>query len=139
MRAFILCSLALLVLITIPFTGLLGFWAMMAESGGKNSHPEVVPIMLWGIAELIWTLVASARYRHMPLPSVRLRRRLLAVGLVLTLFVWPAIMAAAILLNGREWTLTAPYVLLAVSCRVTRAGLAPGADPREARTQDEPV
>src|SRR5215467_7077316 len=80
MRAFVLCSLALLVLITIPFTGLLGFWAMMAESGGKNSHPEVVPIMLWGIAELIWTLVASARYRHMPLPSVRLLQRLLAVG-----------------------------------------------------------
>ena len=36
MRAFILCSLALLVLIAIPFTGLLGFWATMAESGGKN-------------------------------------------------------------------------------------------------------
>ena len=138
-RAFILCSLALLVLITIPFTGLLGFWAMMAESGGKNSHPAVVPIMLWGIAELIWTLVASTRHCHMPLPSVRLRQRLLAVGLVLTLFVWPAIMAAAILLNGREWTLTAPYVLLAVSCRVTRAGLVPGADPCEARTRDEPV
>ena len=139
MRAFNLCSLALLVLIAIPFTGLLGFWAMMAESGGKNSHPEVVPIILWGIAELIWTLVASARYRHMLLPSVRWHRRLLAVGLVLTVFVWPAIMAAAFLLNGREWTLTAPYVLLAVSCRVTRAGLGPGADSREARTQDEPV
>jgi hypothetical protein len=139
MRAFILSSLALLVLIAVPFTGLLGFWAMMAESGGKSSHPEVVPIMLWGIAELIWTLVASARYRHMPLPPVRLRQRLLAVGLVFTLFVWPAIMVAAILLIGREWTLTAPYVLLAVSCRVTRAGLAPGANPRDARTPGEPA
>jgi hypothetical protein len=138
-RAFILCSLALLALIAIPFTGLLAFWASLVDSGGKSSHPEVIPIMLWGIAELIWTLVESARYRHMPLPSVRLRQRQLAAGLVLTLFVWPAIMAAAFLWNPQVWVLTAPYVLLVVSCRVTRAGLAPGADSREARTQDEPV
>jgi uncharacterized membrane protein len=130
MRAFIICALALLALIAIPFTGLLAFWAMMAESGGKNSHPEVVPIMLWGIAELIATLVASVRYRSMPLPAARLR---LALGLVLTLIVWPSILAAAFLLNGREWTLTAPYVQHALSCRVARAGLAPGADRREAR------
>jgi hypothetical protein len=120
MRAFVLWSHALLALIGIPVTGLLAMWAVMAESGGKNSHPEVLPPMLWGIAELIWTLVVSARRRHLPVPAARWRVALLAAGLALALIAWPA----ALLTSGPERSLIGPYVLLAVGCRLTRVGLA---------------
>lgn len=125
MRAFVLVSHALLALVAIPFTGLLGFSAILAESGGKNSHPEVLPAMLWGIAELTWTLVVSTRRRHDPLSSALWCRALLAVGLALTLIVWPAMLIALTLSNGSERDLIALYLVLAVSCRPTRVGLAP--------------
>jgi hypothetical protein len=124
MRTFVLWSHALLALVAIPLTGLLGLWAAMAESGGKHSHPEVLLPMLWGLAELGWTVVVSARRRHLPFPSGRWRRVLRVVGLVLTLIVWPSVMIAVVHANGPERTLIGPYLLLAVGCRVARIGLA---------------
>lgn len=124
MRTFVLWSHVLLVLVAIPFTGLLGFWAILAESGGKNPHPEVLPPMLWGIAELTWTFVVSTQRRYLPGPSVPWRRRLLAAGLVLTLIVCPAILIATTFGRGSERAFIVPYLLLALSCRLTRVGLA---------------
>jgi hypothetical protein len=125
MRAFVLWSHAVLILAGIPLTGLLAFWALLAESGGKSSHPEVLPPMLWGLAELTWTVVMSVRCRHLPLPSVRWRLVLFAVGLALTLVVVPVILIATTLADGPERALIAPYVLLAVGCRLARVGIAP--------------
>jgi hypothetical protein len=114
---------ALMTVASVPMSILLALVALMAESGGKNSHPWVLPFLAWGVVELVWTHVALSRAPglgpHVPASD----RRLLVMGSVLTLLIAPGLIITIGAGGGSEWSFVWPYVVLAAGCWITRHAL----------------
>ncbi len=109
---------------SVPVALFLAIFALMAESGGKRSHPLVVPFLVWGVAELAWTQLSILRTPGVGLSSRLSERIALTIGLAITLLVSPGVLVTVMLADGSEWSLAAPYLLVTAGCQITRYALA---------------
>jgi hypothetical protein len=111
-------SHSLVTLASLPVTVLLGFLALMAESGHRP-QPWLLPFFAWGVGELVWTAIALFRSRG-PEPS---DGRLLTIGWLLTVVGAPGVWVVIGLVGGRDWHVVWPYALVTTGCQITRLAL----------------
>jgi len=112
----------LVTLASLPVTVLLGFLALMAESGHRP-QPWLLPFFAWGVGELVWTAIVLFRSRGPGLGAGASDGRLLTIGWLLTVVGAPGVFVVIDLVGGTQWSVLWPYVLVAAGCRSTRLAL----------------
>jgi hypothetical protein len=119
-RKWLLVTTGLGILIYAGWTLFLVFWALMAESGGKEPQPLLAVALLWPLGELIatWMWVAAHGERY-----TNSSRRGLGDGLLMIALVAPIplyIGLADLMQPHWVWVLVAPMAVTIAGCWAAR-------------------
>lgn len=94
-------------------------FALIAESGGKDSKPLLAAALLWPLGEAIWTWVWFARHQKEYLASPR---QVVGHALLILALLAPPVLTLS--LTGAvhwEWGIIIPIPITIIGCWATRA------------------